>query len=146
MFFKSLKVCRFNFNMKRSLKFRAWTVLLASTPNFVIHSFSNNTLLMFLDCWNLLSPYFGVWYANFFHHPSIRPFLYLVIHFLICPLLLSTIHLTSQLLPSKWTGLLTDWSGGLLTGAMVIFKSGWPNKWMDGWMGGVKVCVPNFKL
>jgi hypothetical protein len=36
---------------------------------------------------------------------------------------ISTIHLTSQLLPSKWTGLLTDWSCGLLKGAMDMLKS-----------------------
>jgi hypothetical protein len=48
-------------------------------------------------------------------------------------MLLSTIHLTSQLLPSKWTGLLTHWSGGLLKGAMDIFKNVL-NGWMDGWM------------
>jgi hypothetical protein len=41
-------------------------------------------------------------------HPSVRPSIYSVIHFLISPLLLSTIHLTSPLLPSKWTGLLTN--------------------------------------
>jgi hypothetical protein len=37
---------------------------------------------------------------------------------------ISTIHLTSQLLSSKGTGLLTDWLGGFLKGAMDILKSG----------------------
>jgi hypothetical protein len=37
------------------------------------------------------------------------------------------------LFPSKWTGLLTHWSGGLLKGAMNIFKNVL-NGWMDGWM------------
>jgi hypothetical protein len=36
---------------------------------------------------------------------------------------LSTIYLTSQVLPSKRTGLLTNWSGGFLKGAMDILKS-----------------------
>jgi hypothetical protein len=46
-------------------------------------------------------------------HPSIHPFSQ-PSTFLICPLLVSTIHLTSQLVSQSILRGATDWSGGLL--------------------------------